>query len=272
MAPPLVAVAHGSRDPRSAATVARLLDVVRAKRFDLDVRAAFLDLSAPRLPDVLAALHGEGHDEVVVVPLLLGNAYHARVDIPALIAEATTRLPRLLVSTAGVLGPDSRLEDVALDRLLAAGVRTDDEELGVVLAGAGSSHQPANAAVSTVAGRWASTYGWAGAVAAFAAAARPDVPTAIGRLRARGARRIAVASWFVAPGRLPDRITAQVTGIDPAAVVADPLGAHPELAELVLDRYESSALAPSSLGRLTAPPLRNFDAVVAFRRMVRLSG
>ena len=78
MAPPLVAVAHGSRDPRSAATVAALVDVVRAQAPTLDVRTAFLDLSAPRLPDVLAALHGAGHRDVVVVPLLLGKAFHAR--------------------------------------------------------------------------------------------------------------------------------------------------------------------------------------------------
>jgi sirohydrochlorin ferrochelatase len=245
MAPPLVAVAHGSRDPRSAATVSRLLDVVRAKRLDLEVRTAFLDLSAPRLGDVLCALHREGHDDVVVAPLLLGNAYHARVDIPALIAEATTRLPRLDVSITDVLGPDPRLEAVALRRLLDAGVRLDDPGLGVVLAGAGSSHQPANAAVSTVARRWAVRHGWAGAVAAFAAAAKPDVPTAIERLRAGGARRIAVASWFVAPGRLPDRIIAQATDAEPAVTIADPLGAHPELAELVLDRYDAMALAPA---------------------------
>ena len=44
MAPPLVAVAHGSRDPRSAATISALVEVVRARNPELDVRAAFLDL------------------------------------------------------------------------------------------------------------------------------------------------------------------------------------------------------------------------------------
>jgi sirohydrochlorin ferrochelatase len=236
MAPPLIAVAHGSRDPRSAATVTALLDVVRAKGSGLDVRAAFLDLSAPRLGDVLSALRGD----VVVVPLLLGNAFHARVDVPALINEATARQPRLSVSIADVLGPDHRLESVALRRLLATGIDPGDPHLGVVLAGAGSSHPPANAAVSTVARRWAARYPWAGAMAAFAAATGPDVPTAIRHLRARGARRIAVASWFLAPGRLPDRV---IKSAGPDALVADPLGTDPELAELILDRYEAAALS-----------------------------
>ncbi|MGH3877392.1 MAG: sirohydrochlorin chelatase, partial [Actinophytocola sp.] len=179
MAPPLVAVAHGSRDPRSAATVAALVDVVRAQAPSLEVRTAFLDLSAPRLPDVLAALHGAGHRDVVVVPLLLGKAFHARVDLPAMIAEATGRLPHLSVSMADVLGPDDRLPAVALRRLLATGVRPGDPELGVILAAAGSSHAPANRAVSAVAATWAASgtsLGWAGVEAAFASTARPDVP------------------------------------------------------------------------------------------------
>lgn len=247
MAPPLVAVAHGSRDPRSAATVAALTEVVRAADPALDVRTAFLDLSAPRLPDVLTALHGEGHRDVVVVPLLLGSAFHARVDLPAMVAETTARLPRLSVAVAGVLGPDPRLGELALRRLRAAGARPGDGDLGVVLAGAGSSHAPANAAVSAVADEWARSRGWAGAVAAFATAADPDVPAAVAALRARGARRFAVASWFLAPGRLPDRITAAALAADPAAVIADPLGADPVLAELVLDRYTAAAATGAAL-------------------------
>lgn len=238
MTPPLIAVAHGSRDPRSAACVAELLDVVRAREPGLDVRAAFLELSAPRVFDVLAAVAAEGHRHAVVVPLLLGSAYHARVDLPGLVTEAHARLPRLSVSVSGVLGPDERLSAVALRRLAEAGVSLSDPALGVVLAGAGSSHSPANAAVAAVAAAWSRRLPVAGVLSAFAAQASPSVPDAVSTLRARGARRVAVASWFLAPGRLPDRVAA-LAGAD--AVVAAPLGAAPELAALVVDRYAEAA-------------------------------
>lgn len=213
-----------------------LLDVVRASS-GLDVRAAFLDLSAPRLPDVLSTLAFEGHREAVIVPLLLGSAFHARVDLPALVAEAHARFPRLSVSVSDVLGPDDRLSDVALQRVVAAGARLDDPSLGIVLAGAGSSHAPANDAVASVAASWARRFPVAGVRAAFASTADPDVPAAIASLRAAGARRIAVASWFLAPGRLPDR----VTSLAGDAVVAKPLGAAPEVASLIVDRYLATA-------------------------------
>ncbi|GGN24350.1 cobalamin biosynthesis protein [Lentzea pudingi] len=221
---PLVAVAHGSRDPRSAASIHALLDVVRSLRPELDVRGCFLDLCAPRLSDVLRG-------PAVVVPLLLGKAYHARVDVPAAVAES--RVPAVVTD---VLGPDPRLESAALRRLSEAGVDFDDRSLGVVLAGAGSSHAPANEAVARVARRWARESRWAGVEAAFASIASPSVPEAVEKLKLKGAKRIAVASWFLAPGLLPDKV-ASLAG---DAVVARPLGDDVEVAQLVLDRYDEA--------------------------------
>jgi sirohydrochlorin ferrochelatase len=237
---PLIALAHGSRDPRSAATVRQLTGVVRALRSGVDARAAFLDLSEPRLGEVLEAVHADGHRRAVVVPLLLSHAHHAKVDVPAMVADACRRLPGLTVTIADVLGPDPRLESAALRKLAAAGVPAVDPELGVVLAGAGSSHPGARRSVAALARRWAAESGWAGVEEAFASATGPDLPDAVARLRARGARRIAVASWFLAPGLLPDRITALAEQADPDALIAEPIGADPEVAELVLHRYEDA--------------------------------
>jgi sirohydrochlorin ferrochelatase len=237
---PLIAVAHGSRDPRSAATIDELVAVVRAARPGLDVRAAFLDLSAPRLPDVLAAVHAEGHTGAVVVPLLLGHAYHARVDIPGAVARAARVHPRLRIRVADVLGPDPRLAAAAARRLREAGADPADPELGLVLAAIGSSHAPANDAVRAVARELRRGTRWTGARAAFATAAAPDVPAAIAALRARGARRIAVGSWFLAPGLLPDRVTAATRATAPTALVAAPLGPATELADVILTRYRAA--------------------------------
>lgn len=249
MSAPLVAVAHGSRDPRSAQTIHALMSRVRAMRPDLDVRTAFLDLSAPRVGDVLRGVHGDGHEEAVIVPLLLGQAFHARVDVPAAVAEATSRYPRLRVHVADVLGPDLRLDQVAWDRLMEAGVLADDPELGVILAGAGSSHAPANQLVAEVAQRWRARASWSSAVSAFAAAAEPDIPAAVAALKARGARRIAVGSWFLAPGLLPDRIIGLARKYADAPCIAGPMADHPALAELVVHRY-SDALRTANLPRL----------------------
>ncbi|MGH4023508.1 MAG: sirohydrochlorin chelatase [Pseudonocardiaceae bacterium] len=228
-----MAVAHGSRDPRSATTVAALMERVRALRPDLDVRLAFLDLCAPRLEAVLATV-----SRAVVVPLLLSRAFHANVDVPGAVARAVANRPELDVTVTEVLGPDPRLEVAALHRLAAAGVRADDSDVGVVLAAAGSQQDSPNAAVATVARSWAARTRWQ-VVPAFACAARPTVPDAIATLQASGARRIAVASWFLAPGLLPDKVARQARATDPQALLADPLGPDDAVASLIARRYEA---------------------------------
>jgi len=244
-APALVAVAHGSRDPRSAATIAALADEVRRQRPDLDVRLSFLDLSTPRLPDVLAAVAADGHRHVVVVPLLLGDAFHARVDVPGAVARAARRHPRLRLSVADVLGAapgrERRLSEAALGRLARAAGPLDDPDLGVVLAATGSSRASANTAVHRLASYWAEANPWRGCLAAFATDVSPSVPEAVARLRAAGAVRIAVASWFLAPGLLPSRVERAALAADPGVRIAAPLGADASVAAVVVDRYQAAA-------------------------------
>ena len=79
----LILTAHGSADPRSAATARSIVECIRRLRPDLDARIAFCEQNSPNLRDVLADLPGR---HGVVVPLLLADAYHARVDIPQMLS------------------------------------------------------------------------------------------------------------------------------------------------------------------------------------------
>lgn len=240
--PVLVVVAHGSRDPRHAATVHALLRRVRALRPGLRVEAGFLDFNAPSVPRVLERLDAEGVRDVVALPLLLTRAFHAKSDIPAVLHEARARLPRLSVRQADVLGPSALLTDALERRLYEAGLRPGDKRsTGVVLASAGSSDPEAIAVIAHVAREWRRT-GWCAVRPAFASASLPRTEDAVRELRAEGVRRVAVAPYVIAPGRLPDRIArgAHESGAD---VLADVLGPAPELARLLLRRYEAARAA-----------------------------
>ena len=236
MTPPLVAVAHGSRDPRSAATVRALVDVVRDRPPGASVYESFLDLSEPLVTDVLRSLYADGHRTAVVVPLLLGSAFHARVDLPALIDSVVTDCPGFVVRTSDVLGADPALEAVALDRLAAAPRRSDR---GVIVSAVGSSNASANAVVASLAARWEERLG-VPVSEAFASATQPDIPAAAAALRARGVRHLVVASWFLAPGLLPDRIARLAREADPDAFIAAPLADDPRVADVVVSRYASA--------------------------------
>ncbi|MFE5626065.1 sirohydrochlorin chelatase [Streptomyces virginiae] len=251
VSPVLLVIAHGSRDPRHAATVHALTRRARALRPGLRVETAFLDFNAPRVEQVLSALHAEGVRDVVALPLLLTRAFHAKADIPAALSEALTRLPGLSVAVADVLGPSPLLVDALERRLSEAGLTPADRATtAVVLASAGSTDPEAIAVIAEIAREWRHT-GWCAVRPAFASAALPRTEDAVRALRAEGFARVAVAPYVIAPGRLPDRIAAgaEAAGAD---VVADVLGAAPELALLLLRRYDAAAAAPARLPALTA--------------------
>ena len=240
-APALVALAHGSRDPRSAATIKALVDEVKAMRPDLKVESAFLELSKPSFQTVVDRLVRAGHDEIVVVPLLLTEAYHATVDVPQAIAEATQRHPGLQVRGTSVLGLEPRFLEVLDVRMREALSASRVRELdALVLAAAGSSDPLANQAVARLARVWGSRHKLP-VVAAYASAAPPAAGEAVRQFRAEGRRHIAVASLFLAPGFLPDR-AAELALEAGAVAVSEPLGAHPELARTILARYAVGAV------------------------------
>jgi sirohydrochlorin ferrochelatase len=223
---PLVLTAHGSRDPRSAANARAVADRIRHMRPGLEVRVAFCDLNAPRLVDVLTP-------DAVVAPFLLADAYHARIDIPQQIANCGVSARQ-----AGVLGEDDRLVAVMHERLAELGFSTSDPELGVVVVAIGSTHAAANARTARVAHKLIAGSQWVAATTAFATGSGPSPAEAVDRLRHGGARRVVIAPWFLASGRLTDRVLEYATA--QGIPMATPLGSHQLVAETVLDRFDTA--------------------------------
>jgi sirohydrochlorin ferrochelatase len=242
-APTLVAVAHGSRNQAAQANIRSLLAAVRAARPGLDVREAYVELAAPLLPDVLRGLAGDA----VVVPLLLGNGYHIAHDV-----AWVTQFHRPGSGVAPALGPDELLVDALADRLATAEApqKRDtllSEDRPVVLAVAGSSDPRSHADAGTVASMLATRLGRQ-VVAAYTSSRTPSVREAVAALRAAGHPAVSVATYLLSPGRFATEVA--TCGAD---VVSAPLGVHPALVQLVLQRYDqarlSVPLSPSSGSR-----------------------
>jgi sirohydrochlorin ferrochelatase len=263
---PLIAVAHGSKDPRAAAAVHALLTEVARLTPGTEVRAAFLDHSAPSLGQVLGSLAGR---PAVVVPLLLTAAYHSKADIPAQLAAALAAYPGQRIVSSAPLGPHPLLVRALERRLAHAGVAVHDPAAraatSVVLAAAGSADPAANAANAALAAQWTATRGYRTVVPAYASAAAPTPQEAVRALRAGGHDRVVVATYLLSPGYFADKVrtTSLAAG---ALAVSDVLGPvtgstvtgstvpgstqpgrtapvrpAPEVAELVLFRYREAA-------------------------------
>jgi sirohydrochlorin ferrochelatase len=232
----LVLVAHGSRDPRAERSTLALAHAVR-RRAGGTVEAAFLDFSTPRLVDALAG----SPVPAVVVPLLLTRAYHGRVDVPTEVERARAAAPGMELRLAEVLGPVAGPvpDRAALDTIVAGLVRRlrEADALtadGIVLAAAGSRDASTLDSVGWVAEALGATLG-VPCRAGYASGTGPGTGAAVAALARRGAHRIAVAGYFLAPGLLFDRAVDQALAAG-AACAAAPLGDAPEVVDLVLAR------------------------------------
>jgi sirohydrochlorin ferrochelatase len=243
--PALLLVAHGSRDRRAAEVVERLETACTEALPTASVSASYLEHGSPPPAEALTSLADRGFADVVAVPLLFAAAFHARVDLPRAIATATAARPALRVGQAHALIPSAGRVPAplltALDDMLGRAAPEFPDAL--VLAAAGTSHPGARRAVGAVARAWGIRHelpvrvGWASAAA-------PDPGAAVRELRLRGHRRVAVGSLFLAPGLLPGRARDQAQAAG-AWGVAPPLGAHPALVDILLERYREAAGASS---------------------------
>jgi sirohydrochlorin cobaltochelatase len=107
----LILLAHGARDPRWREPFEDLARRIRARRSDLEVRLAFLELMAPDLRTAAEELVGAGCDALLVVPVFLGQGGHVRDDIPALVDALRKRHSDVVVTQSRAAGEDGGVLD-----------------------------------------------------------------------------------------------------------------------------------------------------------------
>ena len=234
----LLLIAHGSRDPRYAASFETLC--ARLREHGHEARVGYLGLCGPEVIEAATLLArelpGPCAEPIAAVPMFLNRGYHVAHDVPAAVATARAVLvSRARIAVSRPLGPDPLLIEAMESRLRALGVWPGDPDTSVVLASAGTSERPAREALEALAARWAET-GWHGVVPAYAGAARPDAAEALATARAAGARDVVVASYFLAPGLLADRVATAAPGVPMGEPLATPEDIDPALLRLVLRR------------------------------------
>jgi sirohydrochlorin ferrochelatase len=191
----IIGLAHGSRHPGVSGPIDELMERT-SSLIGLPARAAYLDLTEPDLMTVAGDLTRDGFERGIVVPLLFTQAFHARTDVPAAVAEAASTTGLALVTTQ-ILGTG---DDIA--RALVAEIDSAQIPAGlpVLLYAVGSSDRTANDAVEELGKRLAERRRTPVAVAFGTAAPRAEQVSAT---FARD-RRIAVVPLFVSPGLLLD--------------------------------------------------------------------
>ncbi|MHB1444323.1 MAG: sirohydrochlorin chelatase [Acidimicrobiales bacterium] len=236
----LLLVGHGSRSGASDAEMHSLHKMVAAALPEVDVALGFLEMSDPPAGPVVDELVAAGADRVVVLPLVLFGAGHAKSDVPAIVVEARQRHPGVDIRFGSPLGLSRRLVSLLGDSLERSGAAG----WPLLVVARGTSDPDANgdaAKAARLLSEWnRSQFHLVG----FTGVTGPTVPEALEMTAALGHRRLAVAFWFLCTGRLVERARLQMQdfgaerGVD--IIDAGYFGPRPEMVSVILERYQAA--------------------------------
>jgi sirohydrochlorin ferrochelatase len=236
----LLLVGHGSRSGEGAAEMLALVRLVGAALPEVVVDAGFLEMTDPPAGPVLDRLADAGCGRVVVLPLVLLGAGHAKSDVPALVLEARQRHPDLHVHFGSPLGVSRDLVELLGGALAGAG----GSGLPLLLIARGTSDPDANGdahKVTRLLGEW---IGAPFVHTAFTGVTGPNVADGLAVFDRLGYRRLAVAFWFLCTGVLIERARADIAAFSAATGVeivdAGYLGPDPRVVPAIVERYEEA--------------------------------
>jgi sirohydrochlorin cobaltochelatase len=117
----IILFAHGARDPSWAQPVLRIAALVAARRPDVQVEAAFLELLQPSLGEAVSRAAARGAHRVTVYPLFMAPSGHLRREVPELLQKIRAGHPEIEVALAPPMGDSARVLEAIADWVAQAG-------------------------------------------------------------------------------------------------------------------------------------------------------
>ena len=104
-----ILLAHGSRDPLWRQPMEAVAERIRQLAPTIQVRCAYLEITAPDLAASTADLVQRGVRFITIVPMFLGIGKHARNDLPVLLAALKDSHPQVSFVLRPAIGEEAQM-------------------------------------------------------------------------------------------------------------------------------------------------------------------
>ena len=208
----ILLVGHGSREDTGNQEILDFVAQWRARQPAWHIEVCFIEFAAPSLHDGLVAA-AQSSSRVLVLPLILNAAGHAKMEIPEAIEHAREHAPGVEFLYGPHLSACDPILAVLKRRLRKAMTELDMPDpttTGVVLLGRGSSDRAANGDMAKMA-RWLQEEGDHELVdLAFTGITFPRLERVVQRQVLIGMLQVVVLPYYLYTGTLMQRIHRQV--------------------------------------------------------------
>ncbi|MGG1401237.1 sirohydrochlorin chelatase [Bacillus salipaludis] len=241
-------VGHGSKDQEGNDQVRQFIEAMR-QNWDnsILVQTCFLEFEKPTVNQGIDLCVEKGADHIVLIPIMLLQAGHSKIHIPAAIDEAKKKYPEVQFTYGRPIGVHEETFEILKTRLIEIGENLDqhDPETAVLLLGRGGSDPDANSDLYKIARLLWEKTNYQIVEPAFMGVTNPLVNEGIERCIKLGARKVIILPYFLFTGILIKRLEEMVVPFqqqypDVEFKLAGYFGYHPKLQNILVDRVEEA--------------------------------
>ncbi|RYM05434.1 sirohydrochlorin chelatase [Sporolactobacillus sp. THM7-7] len=234
-------IAHGTRVARGVQQADHFLRSCMEKVPAPIQEICYLELVEPPIQEGIRRCVEKGARIVLVQPLLLLSAGHAKRDIPVEIERAGAHYPDVTFVYGQPFGVDERIVDILMERLHEK--RSESrEDTGVLLVGRGSSDPDTKRDFAAVC-HLMKQRGVKRVAVCYMAAASPSFEEGLVQAQARGWKRTYVVPYLLFAGLLMKTMKKSIAEKNESGatfILCRPLGYHPALIELMTKRIREA--------------------------------
>lgn len=237
-------VGHGSRDEEGNEEVRQFVDKLKIRyENEYIVGTCFLEFGKPSIMQGIDACVQGNATHVYLIPIILLQAGHSKIHIPAEIDEAKQKYSNVTFTYGRPIGIHYKMFDLLTSRLEEKGINPlkTYEDTAVLLIGRGGSDPDANSDLYKISRLLWERLNIKVVEPAFMGVTGPLVDEGVKRCIALGAKRIIMLPYFLFTGvlikrmaEMKDRYEEEYPSIDFS--LAEYFGFHRALQDVVSDR------------------------------------
>ncbi|MFD0829359.1 sirohydrochlorin chelatase [Neobacillus sp. M.A.Huq-85] len=241
-------VGHGSKDREGNDQVRQFIESMRSYwDKSILVQTSFLEFEKPTVNQGIDVCVEKGADHIVVIPIMLLQAGHSKIHIPAAIDEAKKKYPVVQFTYGRPIGVHEETFEILKTRLIEIGenLNQPDPDTAVLLLGRGGSDPDANSDLYKISRLLWEKTNYQIVEPAFMGVTNPLVDEGIGRCLKLGAKKVIILPYFLFTGILIKRLEEMVVPFqqqypDVEFKLAGYFGYHPKLQNILVDRVEEA--------------------------------
>lgn len=241
-------VGHGSKDREGNEQVRQFIEAMRSKWDDtVLVQTSFLEFERPTVNQGIDVCVEKGADHIVVIPIMLLQAGHSKIHIPAAIDEAKKKYPFVRLTYGRPIGVHEETFEILKTRLTDIGENLDhpEDDTAVLLLGRGGSDPDANSDLYKIARLLWEKTNYKIVEPAFMGVTNPLVNEGIERCLQLGAKKVIILPYFLFTGILMKRLEEMMVPFQNQYStvefkLAGYFGYHPKLQTILVERAEEA--------------------------------